>query len=501
MRNGVRGRSIGVLLALVSHAGAQLPAAPHGGGAPRPNVVVILTDDQRFDTVGLEHSRDGVTPVMPNVERLASKGVTFQNSFTTTALCGPSRASLLAGRYAHSTGVKDNHGPDALAAFDASSTIAVWLHDAGYTTALVGKYINGYEDSALGTPPGWDEWRAFKKAKYFDYTLAENGVEVRYGHADADYSTDVLAAKAVRFIRDHAGARPFFLYFAPFAPHVPATPAPRHRGMFAEVPPWRPPNFDEADVSDKPLWVQNLPPWNDGRVSQKDGLARRQLECLQSVDEAVGAIVQALEETGVARDTFVLFASDNGYSWGAHRWEPKECPYQECMRVPLVVRAPALVPAARVDARVALNIDYAPTIAELAGATPGTGVEGTSLVRLLDGSATAWRTDFLEEHWGGKIPTFAQVHGSPWTYTEYVTTETELYDQRADPFELRNVAGDPGRTTLAAQLAARLRELRPDWPVTPATLASVARPASRAVSRPSASRPAMRSRRRSRTSW
>jgi len=484
MRTGSRGRWIASLLVgLVvpaSRAVAQLPVAD---GAERPNVVVILTDDQRFDTVDLTHSRDGVTPVMPNVARLAAEGVTFRNGFTTTALCGPSRASLLSGRYAHSTGVKDNHGPDALAAFDASSTLAVWLHDAGYTTGLFGKYINGYQDSRLGTPPGWDEWAAFKKAEYFDYTLVENGVQVRYGHADADYSTDVLAAKAVHFVREHAGVRPFFLYFAPFAPHVPAIPAPRHAGMFAEVPPWRPPNFNEADVSDKPAWVQNLAPWSPERIDQKERFARRQLECLQAVDEAVGAIVQALRNAGVERDTIVLFASDNGLAWGAHRWEPKECPYQECVRVPLVVRYPPLVPSARVDDRIALNIDYAPTIAELAGAVPDADVEGTSLVPLLRGDATIWRTDFLEEHWGGKIPTFAQVHGVPWVYTEYVTNESELYDEGADPFELGNVAADPSRAALLAQMAARLRVLRPDWPVTPALQV---RPVPAAFTRPNA---------------
>ena len=466
------------LVVPLARAGAQLPADT---GAPRPNVIVILTDDQRFDTVDLTHSRDGVTPVMPNVTRLAAEGVTFRNSFTTTALCGPSRASLLSGRYAHSTGVKDNHGPDALPAFDASSTLAVWLHDAGYTTGLFGKYINGYQDTRLGTPPGWDEWHAFKKARYFDYTLAENGSEVRYGRSEADYSTDVLAAKAVHFVREHAGGRPFFLYFAPFAPHVPAIPAPRHAGTFAEVAPWRPPNFDEADVSDKPAWVQDIDPWSPARIDEKDRFARRQLECLQAVDEAVGAIMQAVRDAGVERDTIVVFASDNGLAWGAHRWEPKECPYNECMRVPLVVRYPALAPAARVDDRIALNIDYAPTIAELAGAVPGAGVEGTSLVPVLRGTASMWRTDFLEEHWGGKIPTFAQVHGIPWVYTEYVTTETELYDEHADPFELGNVAADPTRAALVTQMAARLRALRPDWPVTPP-----AQPVPASLTRPNA---------------
>ena len=149
----------------------------------RPNVVVILTDDQRFDTIGLEHSIDGVTPVMPNVlNELANQGVSFQHSFVTTALCAPSRASLLAAKYSHTTGVHDNSGTDGgFSAFDDTSTVAVWLQAAGYRTGLYGKYINGYGTSAPYTPPGWDEWHAFKNVAYFNYTLDENGVEVAFG--------------------------------------------------------------------------------------------------------------------------------------------------------------------------------------------------------------------------------------------------------------------------------------------------------------------------------
>jgi arylsulfatase A-like enzyme len=401
---------------------------------------------------------------MPNVTNLiANQGVAFRNSFATTALCAPSRASMLAGKYAHTTGVHDNDGADGgFGVFQDASTLAVWLQTAGYKTGLFGKYLNGYAAASPYTPPGWDEWHAFKAPQYFNYTLVENGVEVPYGSADTDYSTDVLAAKAVQFVQANAGTSPFFLYFTPYAPHAPATPAPRYAGSFSSIPPWRPANFNEADVSDKPAWVQSIALWSPTKIANQDTFDRKQLECLQAVDDAVGAIVQALRDTGVVRKTIVLYAADNGYSWGSHRWEPKQCPYEECTRVPLYVSYPPLTPLPREETRFGLNIDYAQTIAELAGATPDPGVDGASLVRVLDGTAPTWRTDFLEEHWNGPITTYAQVHGVPWKYTEYATAEAELYDLGADPFELANSAG--ANPTVVSTMAARLRVLRPLWP-------------------------------------
>ena len=432
----------------------------------RPNIVLILTDDQRFDTIGLTHSIDGTTPVMPNVmNELVNQGVSFQGSYVSTALCAPSRASLLAAKYAHTTGVHDNGGADGgFQAFNDASTLAVWLKAAGYRTGLYGKYINGYGPSAPYTPPGWDEWHAFKNVAYFNYTLVENGIEVAFGSADTDYSTDVLRDRAVQFIHDSAGTTPFFLYFVPKAPHGPATPAPRHAGSFTGVPPWRPPNYNEADVSDKPAWLQAIAPWNATMMANHDTFNQMQLECLQAVDEAVEAIMQALRDTGQDQNTLVIYASDNGYSWGSHRWEPKQCPYEECMRVPLVIRYPALAPLPRVESGFALNIDHGETLAELAGAIADPGAEGRSMVRLIDGTEPAWRSDFLEEHWNGQIPTLAQVRGVPWKYTEYVTSESELYDETADPFELTNVVTDAANASVVSDLAARLRVLRPGWP-------------------------------------
>ena len=432
----------------------------------RPNIVLILTDDQRFDTVGLTHSIDGVTPVMQTVvSEIVNKGVTFENSYVTTDLCAPSRSSLLAAKYAHTTGVHDNGGSDGgFGVFDDASTVAVWLKAAGYHTGIYGKYLNGYGPAAPYQAPGWDEWHVFKNVAYYNYTLAENGALTSFGSDPNDYSTDVLRDRAVQFIRDPNTTPPFFLYFAPKAPHGPATPAPRHVGSFAGITPWRPPNYNEADVSDKPAWVQAITPWDPNTIANHDAFNQMQLESLQAVDEAVAAIIQALRDTGQDANTMILFASDNGYSWGSHRWEPKQCPYEECMRVPLVVRYTPLAPLPRTESGFGLNIDYAETLAELAGAVADPNAEGMSLVHLLDGTAATWRTDFLEEHWNGTIPTYAEVRGEQWKYNEYLTNEKELYDELLDPFELGNVVGDPHNASVVTSMAARLRQLRPGWP-------------------------------------
>src|SRR5437899_9926816 len=280
----------------------------------RPNIVFILTDDQRFDTTGLAHSIDGVTPVMPTVvSELVNKGVTFQNSYVTTDLCAPSRSSLLAAKYSHTTGVHDNGGTDGgFAAFNDASTLPVWLKAAGYHTGIYGKYINGYASAAPYQAPGWDEWHVFKQVNYFNYTLVENGVENTFGSADTDYSTDVLRDKAVQFIHDSAGGPPFFLYFVPKAPHAPATPAPRHAGSFTGIPPWRPPNYNEADATDKPAWVQAITPWTPTMQADHDSFNQKQLECLQAVDEAIAALLQALQDIGQDQNTMIVFASGYG---------------------------------------------------------------------------------------------------------------------------------------------------------------------------------------------
>ncbi|HEX2486554.1 MAG TPA: sulfatase-like hydrolase/transferase, partial [Myxococcota bacterium] len=232
----------------------------------RPNILFILTDDQRFDTTGATHGIAGA-PVMPGVRgELAERGVEFPQAFMTTPLCCPSRASVLSGSYAHRTGVYRNGGANGGADdFADAESLAVWLEAAGYRTSLIGKYLNGYRalwDPGVEppyVPPGWSEWRGMSRVRYWDYSIVEPDgargyVEVPYGEEEADYSTDVLREKAKAFIGAAVAAgEPFFLYLSFKAPHGPFTPAPRHEGLYQSIAPWRPPSHDEADVSDKPL--------------------------------------------------------------------------------------------------------------------------------------------------------------------------------------------------------------------------------------------------------
>jgi arylsulfatase A-like enzyme len=456
----------------------------------RPNIVFILSDDQRWDTVDATHGLNG-TPVMPRVKaELIESGVQFQNAFMTTPLCCPSRSSILTGQQAHRTGVYTNSGINGGADdFNDQQSLPIWLQQAGYRTGLFGKYLNGYNTlwtapSPPYVPPGWSQWYGMKNVAFYNYTIVENGVEVAYGAAATDYSTDVLREKARTFIADSVAlGQPFFLYFAPKAPHAPATPAPRHAGMFATVPPWRPASYNEADVSDKPSWVQATPLLSGARQASIDAFNILQLESLQAVDEAVGGnptygiagIMQALQDAGVADDTLVVYFADNGYLWGEHRMDKKNKPYDEAIRAPMVVRYPKLAPLRRQETKLALNIDFCPTFLELAGAEgspPVNFIEGSSLIRLLDGTAASWRTDFLHEGWPVGHP-WASIREASWKYIEIPTFlqppnpafERELYDLAADPLELNNLASDQAYQQRVNDMSARIPLFRPFWPI------------------------------------
>jgi arylsulfatase A-like enzyme len=439
------------LLALLIVGVALLSAVSGAGAATRPNIVFVLTDDQRFDTLG----------VMPTVQReLVGRGVTFTNAFVVNALCCPSRASILTGRYSHSTKVYGNNGQyGGFASFRDSSTVGTWLRSAGYRTGYVGKYLNGYGGSYV--PPGWDRWVAFTRVGYDRYGLNLDGVRRGYRPGNpADYSTDVLTRHATRFIR---GARkPFFLVYAPFAPHFPAVVALRHADAFGSMPPWRPPNYDEPNVSDKPTWIQQIPPWTHEGELETDFFHRRQLQTLLAVDDGVNALLGELRRRRILRDTIVVFMSDNGYSWGAHRIEGKGVPYDESIRVPLVIRYDRLFRGSRIETRTALNIDLAPTLAAAAQAKRAR-VDGQSLLEVLGGSVAPGRDDFLIEHLRGApypaMPTYCGVRSSTWKYVFYGTGEDELYDLTADPFELSSRAADPAYRSQMVAMRARLDTL------------------------------------------
>ena len=419
-----------------------------------PNVVVVMTDDQNLASIAW----------MNRVQSWRSRSIDFTRAYVSTPVCAPSRATFLTGDYAHRHGVISNFL--AAPTLDASSTVATWLHDGGYVTGLVGKYMN-YEHLLPGVPPGWDEWQALDLDQggdgFTDYGVDENGTRIRYGGTPREYSTDLLAARALDFVRTNRDA-PFFLLFTPYAPHLPAVPAPRHAGMMQLEPPWRPANWHEPDVSTKPGWVGFMKAYATPEATAVDDADRlRQLESLQSVDEAFGRLEDLLEKTGLFDNTVIVFTSDHGYHWGEHWWNSKFTAYEESLRVPLVVSYPARAPESASRDEIVVNMDLAPTIAALAGVPVPSGRDGIDVSGLLDGPGVT-RDDFLIRNWGAIIvPPWSGVHEGR---LKYVSLESsggvleELYDVEADPMELANLAFSPAYAADLDRLRQRLVELR-----------------------------------------
>ncbi len=454
MRTGVRA-AVGSVLVVASIV-IGVRATPSVRAADRPNVVLILTDDQRWDQVA-------AMPILQS--ELVAQGTTFTNGFVVDPLCCPARTSILTGRYSHSTGVYRNGGPfGGFGAFDDSSTLATWLSAAGYRTGLIGKYLNGYLDPSY-VPPGWDRWVAFSDgADYVNYELSIDGSPASFGSDAADYSTDVLAEEAAGFIEATPLDQPLFLAYTPFAPHAGWIPPERYVETLSDLPTIRPPNLNEADVSDKPTWVQNLP-YSPG--STYDQQRRRQAQTLLAVDDAIGRIVAALDASGRTADTLFIFTSDNGLSAGSHRWALKTTPWDETIRVPFVIRYDPLGGAGTQDA-FALNVDLAPTIAEAVGIS-APGAEGVSLLPLLgddpaDPADLGWRDAFLVEYYAPGVPTdappsYCAVRTHTQKYVRYTTGEQELYDLVGDPFELQSLHADPAWADDRVALLARLQDL------------------------------------------
>jgi len=439
------------------------------GQSRRPNILLIITDDQPLQSIAY----------MPNVQgELIGQGVEFTNAYATTPLCCPSRASILTGLYAHNHNVLTNRPPQGGAtAFDDSSTLALWLQEAGYHTALIGKYLNNYDGlEPFGyVPPGWDVWDAFltggpnNRGFYYSYTMSDNGKVVQYADRAEDYSTDVVTKRALEFIRDKQN-RPFLLILSYYAPHQTYLPAPRHKDLFkteAEFSLHRPPNYYESDITDKPEWLTTMPPVEAEHV---DGVYQRILRSLMSVDESVGQITDLLEEKGMRENTLILYTSDNGMSLGENTVFGKNCPYETCLKIPFIVSYPALISRPSVSEDFVLNIDIAPTIAELAGVTIPGEVDGLSFMPLLRKEETTWRDAFLFEHFQeldteeegltSAIPTFHGVRTPDWKYVEYESGEKELYDLVNDPFEMENLIYDSSNADIVSSLQMQLRDLK-----------------------------------------
>ncbi|MBI3485384.1 sulfatase [Candidatus Daviesbacteria bacterium] len=428
----------------------------------KPNIIVIMTDDQTMDSMSK----------MPLTNKLiGGAGATFANSFVANSLCCPSRATFLTGQYSHNNHVFSNKGTDGgySALTDNSNVLPIWLQVAGYTTFHVGKYLNGYGKvtgpapaDPASVPSGWTEeavgWQD-SIYSYYNYTLNEYspGVAphlVTYGSDNNEYQINVETTKSLDFINRHANdSNPYFMWICYFAPHGDSNAgkvvaANQDLHTFDNEPLPTPPSFNEADVSDKPAYIQNL---NNGqRFSQSDinditTNYRNRLDALQSVDRGVQAIVTTLQLNHQMDNTVVIFTSDNGFFHGEHRKsEGKVLAYEPSIRVPLLIRGPGY--PVQTISRPAVNIDLAATIVDIAGAKAGRTFDGLSLVPLLKNQpVSSWRSDFLiesDDSDPGHI--FTGVRSEDHKYVEWVDTvgkitDTEYYNLNTDPDELCNM--------------------------------------------------------------
>jgi N-acetylglucosamine-6-sulfatase len=431
--------------------GGTAAAAPFlmGAAAPRQrNIIFILIDDLRFDTFSFMGH-----PVVqtPNIDRLAKNGVHFRNSFVTTSLCSPSRATILTGLYAHQHKILDNSTrlPDTILTFPTL------LQKAGYRTGFVGKWHMGGESDE--PRPGFHRWVSFRgQGVYVNPTFNIDGTQVKR----EGYVTDLITDYSLDFIKQNR-ERPFMLYMSHKAVHADFTPAPRHAGKYKDAVVPRPRTY--ADTNDnyrgRPDWVRRQRnSWHgvDGMYNKTvdfDGFYRRYCETVLGVDDSVGRLLDTLEKEDLREDTLILFMGDNGFLFGEHGLIDKRCMYEPSIRVPLFAHCPALTRGARVREEMTLNLDIAPTILEAAGVQIPSSIQGRSFLGLIRGKDIPWRKEFLYEYFWERAypqtPTVLGLRSDQYSFMRHhgIWDLYELYDIRKDPDQMHNLLGQVRLTT------------------------------------------------------
>jgi N-acetylglucosamine-6-sulfatase len=469
-----------VLVLPVGRAAAQDPEQARS--ASGPNVVVVMTDDQRYDDMG---------PIPKTTRLIGDAGVTFSRYYASYPVCCPARATFFTGQYAQNHHVACLY-PDCgggYGALDQREYLPVWLERAGYATAHIGKFLNGYgeEEGTPLVPKGWTEWyglRDHSTYRMWGYKIHEkgpgdeDGQTRQYGRVLREkpryYQTKVLTDKAVDFIRRRApDAAPFFLSVAYLAPHHESghtqdltgklvRPAPSDRGHYAGLPLPKPPNYNESNLNDKPWFVAR---WNRPISSRREAAILERLhqrwEALLAVDRGVEKIVEALRRSGELDDTYVIFTSDNGYMQGEHRVpEGKMLPYDASTHLPLIIRGPG-IPRGRQTKALVGDVDLASTILEATPARSTRALDGRSMlpfardVRLrslrpfLHTTSGQGARGHVNTREGGakgtqsRVPAWSAVRTTRWLYVEYKGGQREMYDLPRDPWEMRSVVREP----------------------------------------------------------
>ncbi|WP_020468805.1 sulfatase family protein [Zavarzinella formosa] len=455
---------------------AILAASGHAMTAERPNVLVILTDDMRWDAMGVVQKEQGKAALFPwfktpNLDRLASEGTRFTNVFCTTSLCSPSRASFLSGQYAHRHKVLNNFTdfPNDLPSYPAG------LRAAGYETAYIGKWHMGEDDDRKR--PGFDFWMSHKgQGNYFDTEFNVDGTrKVVKGY----YTTVVTDAATDWINRKHE--KPWLLVLGHKAPHGgPIVPEPKYEKAFDSETITKPANAEAyTTASGKPAWLkESLPTWHGlggPLYGQKDynKFVRAYLGTIASVDDSVGRLYQTLKDAGQLDNTLIVFTTDNGFAIGDHGRVDKRTAYEESIRLPMLVRYPPLAKAGAMVNEMALSLDLAPTILDICGAKPLPNADGRSWKPLLEGKAAGWRSAFFYQYnYEAQFPYTPNVRAvrtADWKYIHYPHGDgtpdrhtTELYNLKDDPLETKNLVADPAYAAQKRELAVLLEKLMKD---------------------------------------
>jgi arylsulfatase A-like enzyme len=440
---------------LFALAAAILPATSFVQAAERrPNFLFVYTDDQRWDAMGVVQREQGEHARFPwfrtpNMDRLAAEGVRFRNAFVTLSLCAPSRAAFLTGRYNHLNGIANNHTPFP----EGSVTHASLMRAAGYVTAYIGKW---HMDAQRGQRPGFDYSASFiGQGRYVDCPFEINGQATSTSGWVDDVSTDF----AIAFMKQHRD-KPFSLVVGYKACHGPWQPPERAKDRFAgavarpvpnlNVPAiYRPDRYDPTRKADAARGTATRPATTNLNY----------FRCISAADDNLGRLLKALDDLGVADDTVVVFAGDNGFYQGEHGLGDKRSAYDESLRIPLIIRYPKLLPKGQTRDELVLNIDLAPTFLELAGLAVPREMQGRSWVPLLTGKAADWRKAFLAEYFLEKgfpaTPMVVAVRTENAKLIRYPGHDewTELFDLANDPYEIKNLVGDPKHKDLQQQMS------------------------------------------------